>query len=91
MANEPGQEPIQSQPAVYQIRIMGRLGCQWRTWFEGMAIRGDENGDTLITGIVADQAALYGLLRKVRDTGLQLVSVNRLADGQADSSESIYE
>ena len=61
----------------YQIRIEGHLGTQWTNWFEGMSITLEENGETLISGPVNDQAALYGLLKKVRDLGMPLISVNR--------------
>jgi hypothetical protein len=71
---EPGTEAV--QPAVYQIRLHGHLGDQWADWFDGMSITLEQNGDTLLTGPVADQAALHGLLRKVRDLGMRLVSVN---------------
>lgn len=64
------------QPRVYQLRLKGHLGSQWTDWFEGLTITLQDNGDTLLTGIVADQAALYSLLRKVRDLGLPLLSVN---------------
>ena len=68
-ATEPGQ------PTVYQIRIKGHLGSQWIDWFEGLTITLEEDGDTLLTGPVVDQAALHGLLKRVRDLGLPLVSV----------------
>src|SRR5262245_4337287 len=64
------------ESAVYQIRIKGQLGAQWGAWFDGMTIMQTANGETLITGLVADQAALYGLLRKVGDLGLPLLSVS---------------
>jgi hypothetical protein len=63
------------KPTVYQIRIQGHLSSQWTDWFEGLTIKLEDNGDTLLTGPVLDQAALYGLLKKVRDLGLPLVSV----------------
>lgn len=66
-----------SQPAVYQIRIKGHLNEQWVDWFEGMNITLEEDGNTLLTGPVIDQAALHGLLRKVRDAGMTLLSVNQ--------------
>jgi hypothetical protein len=75
-----------SQPVVYQIRIKGHLSRQWREWFEGLTITLEEDGDTLLTGPVIDQAALHGLLKKVRDLGMPLVSVSPLEPGQADVS-----
>ena len=69
------------QPPVYQIRVKGHLGPRWADWFEGRAITLEENGDTLLTGPVVDQAALHGLLRRVRDLGLPLLSVVRLEPG----------
>jgi len=68
---------------VYQIRIKGQLGREWTNWFEGLTITLEENGDTLLTGPVVDQAALHGLLRKVRDLGMPLISVNRVSGRQA--------
>lgn len=67
---------------VYEIRIQGHLGRRWQAWFEGMTIGRLENGDTVLRGPVADQAALYGLLRKVRDLGLPLLSVVRVEADQ---------
>jgi hypothetical protein len=79
---EPKTDP--SQPLVYQIRLKGHLGAQWTDWFCGLTITLEENGDTLLTGPVVDQAALHGLLKKVRDLGMPLVSVSPLEHGQAD-------
>lgn len=70
--NTPGDT---SESLIYQIRVQGHLGQQWTEWFDGLTITLAENGDTLFTGPVVDQAALYGLLRKVRDLGLPLLSV----------------
>src|SRR2546430_17199372 len=64
------------QPLAYQIRIKGHLGRQWTDWFSGLAITLEDNGDTLLTGLIVDQAALHGLLRKVRDLGMPLISVS---------------
>jgi hypothetical protein len=75
------------QPIVYQIRIKGHLGTEWADWFEGLTITLEDNGDTLLTGPVVDQAALHGLLKKVRDLGMPLVSVSPLENGQADQSD----
>jgi hypothetical protein len=66
------------EPMVYQIRVKGHLGPQWSEWFGGLSITLEENGDTLLTGPVVDQAALYGLLRKVRDLGMPLISAIRV-------------
>lgn len=71
---------------IYQIRVQGQLGPQWTGWFEGFAIAQEENGDALLTGPIVDQAALHGLLKKVRDLGIPLVSVNQIPPGPADTS-----
>jgi len=76
MANDSNSEIQAGQPVAYQIRIKGHLGGQWKDWFGGLAITLEDNDDTLLTGSVIDQAALHGLLRKVRDLGMHLVSVN---------------
>ena len=73
---------------IYQIRIEGRLDKQWTNWFGGLTITLEESGDTLLTGPVLDQAALFGLLRRVRDLGMQLISVNRVDPGNQDRSTS---
>ena len=62
------------EPMVCQIRVKGHLGRQWANWFEGLTITLEDNGDTLLTGPVVDQAALHSLLRKVRDLGIPLIS-----------------
>ena len=71
------------QPIFYQIRIEGHLGREWADWFEGLTITALDTGETLLTGAVVDQAALHGLLRKVRDLGMPLVSVVRVKPDQA--------
>ena len=68
-------KPIKGHPTSYQIRVAGHLPPQWVDWFEGLTITLAEDGDTLLTGPAIDQAALHGLLKKVRDLGLSLVSV----------------
>jgi hypothetical protein len=70
---------------IYQIRIRGHLGSDWSDWFEGLTITLEENGDTLLTGPVADQAALHGLLRRVRDLGIPLLSVQSIETDQTDA------
>ena len=86
-SNELKPKSENDQAVVYQIRIKGHLGDDWTDWFGGMTITLEENGDTLLTGPVVDQAALFGLLRKVRDLGMPLLSVIRLKPGQADASD----
>jgi len=68
-----------SRPIVYQIRVKGHLGSHWTDWFGGLTVTLEDNGDTLLTGPIVDQAALHGLLKKVRDLGMPLVSVVRIA------------
>ncbi|MBK8900239.1 MAG: hypothetical protein IPM53_03565 [Anaerolineaceae bacterium] len=75
---------MSNKPTMYQIRIGGQLGEQWTAWFEQMTFTLADNGDTLLTGPVVDQAALHGLLRKVRDLGLPLISVIQISSGQED-------
>ena len=87
MSNKLNSKTDPDQPTVYQIRVKGHLDSQWTDWFEGLAITLEDSGETLLTGLVVDQAALHGLLKKVRDVGLPLVSVVCLKPGQADASE----
>ena len=84
MSNELDPKTDPGQPMVYQIRLKGHLGSQWTDWFGGLTVTLEDNGDTLLTGPVIDQAALHGLLKKVRDLGLPLLSVNRVEHSQAD-------
>ncbi len=81
MSNTRNSEFDPGQPMVYQIRIKGHLGRQWTNWFSGLTITLD-NGETLLTGSVVDQAALHGVLKKVRDLGMPLLSVNRVKPGR---------
>lgn len=75
MADQLYRKTDPDQPIVYQVRLKGQLCAQWADWFGGLEITLEEDGDTLLTGRVVDQAALFGLLKKVRDLGLPLVSV----------------
>jgi hypothetical protein len=65
-------------PSLYRICVKGYLGPEWSEWFDGLTITQDENGNTLLSGLIVDQAALYGLLNKIRDLGLTLLSVTLL-------------
>jgi hypothetical protein len=71
---------------IYQIRIKGLLDRQWTDWFDGMAVSATDDGDTLFTGPVEDQAALHGLLKKVRDWGMPLISVSPVEPDQRRKS-----
>ena len=75
MSNELESKTNPGQPVVYQIRLKGHLDSQWTDWFDGLTITLEEDGNTLLSGPVIDQAALHGLLKKVRDLGMTLVSV----------------
>ena len=75
MINKRNPKSDPGQPVIYEIRVKGHLGHQWTDWFEGLAVTLEDDGNTLLTGPVVDQAALHGLLKKVRDFGLPLVSV----------------
>ena len=86
MVNKANAQSDPNQPMVYEIRIGGHLDRQWTAWFEGMTITQTDDGATLLTGQVVDQAALYGLLRKVRDLGLPLIAVTQIQSGQSDGN-----
>jgi hypothetical protein len=75
------------EPQRYEIRLKGHLDDRWAEWFESLTITLEDNGDTLLTGSVVDQAALHGLLKKVRDLGMPLISVSPVEPGQADQSD----
>ena len=87
MSNKLNLKTDPGQPVVYQIRLKGHLSSQWTDWFGGLTITLEEDGDTLLTGPVIDQAALHGLLKRVRDLGIPLVSVSPLEHGQAETQE----
>ena len=87
MANDRTPKRDPSEPMVYQIRVTGHLGSEWIDWFDGLSITLQDNGETLLSGPVIDQAALHGLLRKVRDLGMPLLSVICVKPDEADASE----
>ena len=74
------------EPRVYEVRIQGHLDAQWADWFGVLTVKLEPNGDTLLSGTIADEAALHGLLRKVRDLGMPLISVKRIEPDQTDAS-----
>lgn len=75
---------------IFEIRLKGHLDEGWASWFEGMTITLTEEGDTVLTGPVADQAALHGLLKKVRDLGMPLLSVCQISDLQQTNKKQSY-
>ena len=101
MSDKQTDDEKHNQLQRYEIRVRGHLDARWAVQFEGLAITLEEDGDTLLTGPVVDQAALHGLLKKVRDLGMPLVSVSPLehvpsttlplrglrGTGQADASD----
>ena len=88
MSSERSPEHDEGQPLVYQIRIKGHVGRQRMDWFDGLTITLEEDGNTLLTGPVIDQAALHGVLKKVRDLGMPLLSVNSMSPGPQDTSDN---
>ena len=75
------------EPGLYEIRVKGHLDKRWTKWFGGLTITLADNGDTLLTGPVVDQAALHGLLRKVRDLGMPFLSVESIQPDQAGAPD----
>lgn len=86
MSNKRNPKTDPHPAPVYQIRLQGHLGYQWTAWFEGLSITLEADGHTLLSGPVADQAALYGLLKRVRDIGMPLLSVNRVEPGPDEAA-----
>jgi hypothetical protein len=91
MSNELSLESYPGQPMDYQIRVKGHLSSQWTEWFEGLTITLEEDGNTLLTGTVIDQAALHGLLKKVRDLGVPLLSINSVRISPQDNEKATRE
>ena len=83
-SNQYNQAYKGNQPMVYHIRIKGHLGQVWTDWFDGLTITHEEDGITLLKGPVIDQAALHGILKKVRDLGMPLLSINIVGSGLQD-------
>jgi hypothetical protein len=86
MSNERNPQSEPSRPSVYEIRIGGHLDQRWTAWFEGLTLTLEEDGKTLLTGPVVDQAAQHGLLKKVRDLGMPLLPVVRVQPGLVEAS-----
>jgi hypothetical protein len=84
MSKKINPESNSDRPTAYHIKIEGHLGNQWSDWFDGLTITIQEDGNTLLSGSVIDDAALHGLLKKVRDLGMPLISVNRVVSDETD-------
>jgi hypothetical protein len=78
------------KPEVYQVRVKGSLDKEWSEWFDGFTVTPNTSGETLLTGVVADQAALHGLLNKIRDLGLPLLSVKRAGSEALEEKKLNY-
>lgn len=84
----PEPDPTQAIRECYAIRVKGHLDPRWSEWFEGMRLTQTEGGETLLTGPVADQAALHGLLARIRDLNLTLIAVTRVKPERLQGSEN---
>ena len=78
----------QDEPGLYQVRLKGHLNDRWTDWFGDVTITLEDNGITILTCPLMDQAALHGLLKRVRDLGIPLLSVNCVQPGQAKTEEA---
>lgn len=87
MPDAPNAAAEPDGPTIYRIRVKGHLASRWERWFEPMAIVPQPNGDSILTGPVVDQAALHGILKRIRDLGLPLISMERI-EGDAVTSRN---
>jgi hypothetical protein len=87
MTSDQRSERDADKPMIYQIRIKGHLGQRWMDWFDGLTITLEEDGTTLLNGPVIDQSALHGILKRVRDLGMPLLSVNSVGADPEDMSD----
>ena len=88
MENEQRSNLDAKQPPVYTFKIKGHLGQQWINWFDGLTVTLEEDGNTLLSGPVIDQSALHGILKKIRDLGMPLLSVNFTDSNQPPEAET---
>jgi hypothetical protein len=79
---------MRTAPTRYEIRLEGHLDPRWATWFDGLTLTADSDGTTALRGVVVDQAALHGLLQRLRDVGLPLLSVTALPDNPLEGQPS---
>jgi hypothetical protein len=78
MTDEQSSNPDANQQTIYQFKLKGHLGQQWMNWFEGLTVTLEEDGNTLLSGIVVDQSALHGILKKIRDLGMPLLTLSQV-------------
>lgn len=88
MPNEQNLGHDPDVPKIFQIKIKGHLGQQWAGWFDGLTIALEEDGNTLLSGSIVDQSALHGILKKIRDLGMPLLSVNTIDPDQARKADT---
>ena len=88
MADEQKSNPDADQQTIYQFKLKGHLSQQWLNWFEGLIVTLEEDGNTLLSGTVVDQSALHGILKKIRDLGMPLLSMNSVETGAQDVSDN---
>jgi len=88
MTETPSSTEEHDEPKRYEIRLKGHLDDRWADWFEGLTITREANGETLLAGPVADQAALHGLLKKVRDLGMSLISISPIEPDRPTTPDS---
>lgn len=88
MTDEQRSNPEANQQTAYQFKIKGHLGTQWMGWFEGLTVTLEEDGNTLLSGTVVDQSALHGILKKIRNLGMPLLSVHSFETGTQDASDN---
>ena len=89
MTDRPAPTPDRSGAGGYEIRLTGHLDAHWTAWFDGLTISRESDGTTVISGSIVDQAALHGLLQRVRDLGLPLVSVHRVGPARKGHADDI--
>jgi hypothetical protein len=88
MTQRPTPAPDRSEAGRYEVRLAGHLDAHWTAWFDGLTVNRGSDGTTVISGLISDQAALHGLLQRVRDLGLPIVSVIRIDGGQPHTAGS---
>ena len=87
MSTDPADAAAYRATGLYEIHLKGHLEDRWATWFSGLTLTREANGTTRLTGVVVDQAALHGVLRKVRDLGLPLIAVIQVEPKQTDEPQ----